>query len=380
MISANEAPKIQANSPAAKSVEDILRLVGAEKRFGRVTALDTVDLSVQPGQFVTLLGPSGSGKTTLLRLLAGFDTLSSGKIFLNGCDVSSLPPARRGIGMVFQHYALFPHMTVRENIGYGLKMRGYRRKEREARINEMLATVRLEGMGNRKPKQLSGGQQQRVALARALASRPALLLMDEPLGALDRALRIHMAEEIRRLHRELGTTTLYVTHDREEALTLSDRIVIMRGGQVLADGTPEELYMRPASGFVAEFFGGHNVLKIDDVNVVIRSNAGSVDDNRWGELGYADGTRSSAKTLGVAIPVRKLTLTQPSDNHYICVRASVVETLFYGDCVRVTCRTVNRGASLTAWLDADPARRLAPDSKVNLFGRISDSVLVTLED
>jgi putative spermidine/putrescine transport system ATP-binding protein len=372
-------PEVESRAATGEKREDILRLAGVSKRFGQVTALDAMNLSVRQGQFVTLLGPSGSGKTTLLRMLAGFDALTSGAIFLDGRDVSPLPPARRGIGMVFQHYALFPHMTVRDNIGYGLKMRGWRRNARDRRIDEMLEIVRLDGMGDRKPKQLSGGQQQRVALARALAPRPALLLMDEPLGALDRALRIHMAEEIRRLHRELGTTTLYVTHDREEALTLSDRIIILRNGRLLADGTPEELYRRPTSEFVAGFFGGHNVLQPTDVEIVMRPNSVGTVDNRWAAVARDGAAKTGGGALGIAIPVRKFTLTQP-DDLFIRVQATVVEMLFYGDYMRVTCRTVGRNETLTAWLDAAPARRLTPGAKVNLFSRQDDSVLVGLDN
>ncbi|WP_051580048.1 ABC transporter ATP-binding protein [Pseudonocardia acaciae] len=242
-----------------------LRLESVVKRFGDVTAVAGVSLDVEPGTFLTILGPSGSGKTTLLRMIAGFLPVTDGLIRLAGRDVSRVPPGGRDIGMVFQNYALFPHLSVIENVGYGLKVRGRGRAERARRAREVLALVGLEGYDRRLPRQLSGGQQQRVALARALAFEPTMLLMDEPLGALDRELRVRMAGELRRLHEELGNTVLYVTHDREEALTLSDRIAVLRDGKLEAVGTPQRLYGRPETAFVASFFGGHNCVPCEKV-------------------------------------------------------------------------------------------------------------------
>ena len=209
---------------------------------------------------MALLGPSGSGKTTMLRLLAGFELPTSGEIVIAGSNVSGLAPSERNIGMVFQHYALFPHMSVARNIEYGLRMRGWDTSRRRTRVSELLAMIKLEHVGERLPHQLSGGQQQRVAIARALAYSPSILLMDEPLGALDRALRIEMAEEIRRIHRTLGATFIYVTHDRDEAMTLADRVLVMHQGKIDADGKPQQLFERPQSAFVAEFFSGMNVI------------------------------------------------------------------------------------------------------------------------
>lgn len=371
--------EIEQDAENSEGVEAPLRLIGAEKHFGAVQALRRVDLSVPKGQLVTLLGPSGSGKTTLLRMIAGFDVLSGGKILLNGRNVSPLPPAKRGIGMVFQNYALFPHLSVSENIGYGLKMRNWSRKVRNERIEEMLALVRLQGLGDRKPRELSGGQQQRVALVRALAPRPSLLLMDEPLGALDRALRIDMTEEIRRLHRELETTTIYVTHDREEALTLSDRIIIMRDGAILADGTPKQLYENPASAFAASFFGGHNVLRPEDVQLDLRPNGTPAQDPRWGTIAGC-GSAEAPEDLGIAVPVRKLALTKPEAENSIQIPATITETLFFGDYVRVTCRTERRGEPVTAWLDTAEMAKLRPNAPIELFGRQCDCVLVALDN
>ncbi|UOQ59853.1 ABC transporter ATP-binding protein [Leucobacter rhizosphaerae] len=214
-----------------------------------------ISLTVRPGEFVTFLGPSGSGKTTTLNTIAGFVAPTSGAVHIDGRDVTRLPPNRRNLGMVFQNYALFPHMTVEANVAFGMHGRGVAPAEVRRRVAEALELVRLEGMGARRPKELSGGQQQRVALARALVYRPPILLMDEPLGALDKQLRDQMQVEIARLHRDLGTTFLFVTHDQGEALALSDRIVLFESGRVSQVGSPEELYERPKSRFVAEFIG-----------------------------------------------------------------------------------------------------------------------------
>ncbi|MDO9712604.1 ABC transporter ATP-binding protein [Paracraurococcus lichenis] len=231
-----------------------------EKRYGPVGAVAGVSIDIRGGEFLTLLGPSGSGKTTTLMMLAGFETPNAGDIAIDGASVVDLPPHRRNIGMVFQNYALFPHLTVAENIGFPLKQRGVPKAERARLVGEALDLVRLPGYGARYPRQLSGGQQQRVALARAIVFRPRLLLMDEPLGALDKQLREALQIEMRRLHGELGITFVYVTHDQAEALTMSDRIAVMNEGRVAQLGTPEALYDRPASRFVAGFIGETNLL------------------------------------------------------------------------------------------------------------------------
>jgi putative spermidine/putrescine transport system ATP-binding protein len=247
-----------------------LRLQGVRKNYGHVVAVAGVDLVVNEGEFFTLLGPSGSGKTTLLRLIAGFERPDSGRIELGGRDVTSTPPYLRNTNTVFQDYALFPHMSVAENIGYGLRVKGIAGQEREKRVDRALEMVRLEGLGRRRPNQLSGGQRQRVALARAVVNEPEVLLLDEPLGALDLKLRQEMQIELKQIQKEVGITFVYVTHDQEEALTMSDRMAVMTSGQIEQIGSPVEVYERPATEFVAGFIGISNVLKRGGVRFVVR--------------------------------------------------------------------------------------------------------------
>ena len=239
---------------------EALRLDGVSKRFGAVTALHEAWLRVTDGEFITLLGPSGCGKTTLLNLIAGFLEADGGEIFIAGQLVTSLPVWQRELGMVFQSYALFPHMDVARNVGYGLRARGVTRAEERQRVAEALALVRLTALAGRRPKELSGGQQQRVALARALVIRPRLLLLDEPFSALDRNLRAEMQIELKDIQRRLGVTTLFVTHDQSEAMAMSDRVAVMSEGRILQLDTPEGIYRRPAHPFVAGFVGDATVL------------------------------------------------------------------------------------------------------------------------
>jgi spermidine/putrescine ABC transporter ATP-binding subunit len=231
------------------------------KRYGTVVAIDGIDLAISSGEFLTLLGPSGSGKTTTLMTIAGFEVPTSGDIFIDDREVSRIPPHRRDIGMVFQSYALFPHMTIAENIAFPLQMRKMSKAERETKVRDALRMVRLPGVEGRYPQQLSGGQQQRIALARALVYDPPLLLMDEPLGALDKKLREELQLEIKRLQNRLHITVIYVTHDQSEALVMSDRIAVFNNGRIEQIGTPEDLYDRPANRFVASFLGESNFLE-----------------------------------------------------------------------------------------------------------------------
>lgn len=234
------------------------------RHFGDVRAVDGVNLEIRQGEFFAMLGPSGSGKTTCLRLIAGFEQPSSGHIEIFGQTAEGLAPNRRDVNTVFQDYALFPHMTVLDNVAYGLMVKGIARKPRQAEAREALALVKLEGMEARRPAQLSGGQRQRVALARALVNRPKVLLLDEPLGALDLKLREDMQEELRRLHRQLGLTFVFVTHDQGEALSMADRVAVFNKGRLVQVGTPEEIYEAPRVRFVAEFVGSSNILTPDE--------------------------------------------------------------------------------------------------------------------
>jgi putative spermidine/putrescine transport system ATP-binding protein len=249
-----------APAPGRGPAGPAVRFEGVSKRFGTVVAVDGVDLEIADGEFFSLLGPSGSGKTTCLRLIAGFEAPSAGRVFLHGADVTDRAPFERDVNTVFQDYALFPHMTVAANVGYGLMVRKVAKAERATRVDEALRLVRLDGLGERRPGQLSGGQRQRVALARALVNRPSVLLLDEPLGALDLKLRQAMQVELKTIQREVGITFVYVTHDQEEALTMSDRLAVFDAGRIQQMGTPEEVYDRPATAFVAGFVGVSNVL------------------------------------------------------------------------------------------------------------------------
>ncbi len=258
---------------AADGARAAVRLVGVRKRFGDVVAVDRVDLDVLEGEFFSMLGPSGSGKTTCLRMIAGFEAPTEGHIELGGRDVTGLAPYERDVNTVFQDYALFPHMTVYENVEYGLQVKKVPRQDRQERATDALAMVQLAAFSDRRPSQLSGGQRQRVALARALVNRPKVLLLDEPLGALDLKLRQAMQIELKEIQQRVGLTFVYVTHDQEEALTMSDRLAVFNRGRVEQIGTPAEVYERPATGFVAGFVGTSNVLS----GAVAETIAGSPD-------------------------------------------------------------------------------------------------------
>jgi putative spermidine/putrescine transport system ATP-binding protein len=262
------APPSAAGDPAAATAA--VHVSGLRKRYGDVVALAGVDLVIGAGEFFTLLGPSGSGKTTLLRLIAGFERPDAGRIELGGSDVTRVPPYARNVNTVFQDYALFPHMTVGQNIEYGLRVRRVPKAERRQKVDSALEMVRLSGLGDRKPAQLSGGQRQRVALARAIVNEPQVLLLDEPLGALDFKLRQEMQIELQHVQREVGITFIYVTHDQEEALAMSDRIAVLSNGRIEQIGTPLEVYERPQTDFVAGFIGISNLIERDGRHMTIR--------------------------------------------------------------------------------------------------------------
>jgi iron(III) transport system ATP-binding protein len=268
----------------ASGAEAFLKIDRLTKRFGAFSALSDVSLSVHKGEFVCFLGPSGCGKTTLLRAIAGLDIQSEGRVVQDQQDISGLPPNERDFGIVFQSYALFPNLTIRKNVAYGLQNRRMKSRAVETRVNELLALVGLADQADKYPAQLSGGQQQRVALARALAPSPGLILLDEPLSALDAKVRLHLRHEIKQLQQELGVTTIMVTHDQEEALTMADRIVVMNQGMIEQVGTPEEIYRNPASAFVADFIGAMNFLpgkvisegKVDCAEVELACHTGAL--------------------------------------------------------------------------------------------------------
>ena len=260
-----------------------VRLSGIRRVYGDVVAVAGIDLQIGAGEFFTLLGPSGSGKTTTLRVIAGFERPDAGRVELQGVDVTNVAPAQRVVNTVFQDYALFPHMTVAENVEYGLRVKGISRADRRARAQEVLERVRLPGLGKRKPVQLSGGQRQRVALARAIVNRPPVLLLDEPLGALDLKLRQEMQIFLKELQRELAITFVYVTHDQEEALTMSDRLAVFNEGQIEQVGSPAEVYEHPQTEFVAGFVGVSNVLERDGRRITIRPEKIRMSDEQAGE-------------------------------------------------------------------------------------------------
>jgi len=312
------------------ATEPLVRFDGIVKRFGDSTALDRLTLDIHGGEFFALLGPSGCGKSTLLRLLAGFETPSEGRVLLAGDDIGHVPPYRRPVNMMFQSYALFPHLTVAENVAFGLRQEGLPRREVAARVAEMLALVRLEEFARRRPDRLSGGERQRVALARSLAKRPRVLLLDEPLAALDKRLREQTQYELMDLQDRLGTTFVIVTHDQEEAMTVADRIAVMSRGRVVQVGVPAEIYEQPNSRYVAEFVGDVNLL---EGRLTSSGPSGSVIASPAGRL--ASTQRIDAvpgATVWVALRPEKLRLAAgpPGDVAENCVRGTVLDIGYLG--------------------------------------------------
>lgn len=302
--------------------------IGAErigKSFGSFAALTDVTLTIGRGEFLTLLGPSGSGKTTFLMILAGFEPASSGRLTLDGTDMTNTPAEARAFGMVFQGYALFPHMTVEQNIAFPLKVQGRSTGDIKRRVAEMVEMVGLDGHGHKRPAGLSGGQQQRVALARALAYDPPVLLLDEPFSALDKNLRGQMQDEVRRLHRELGTTFVFVTHDQSEALALSSRVAIFNHGVLQQIAAPKEVYERPANRFVAEFLGDINILPLSDVSAT-SDGAQALFEGQ--SLLSATSLGSPSKTLAVRPEYMSLCLTQPSTGN--AIKATLRDLTYLG--------------------------------------------------
>jgi spermidine/putrescine ABC transporter ATP-binding subunit len=332
------------------SAPAIVRIEGLTKRFGSVVAVDDVSLEIRPNEFFALLGPSGCGKTTLLRMLAGFERPSAGRVLIDGEDMAQVPPNRRPVNMVFQSYAVFPHMSVADNVAYGLRVTGTPRAEIAPRLTDALAMVRLSGLQERMPDQLSGGQRQRVALARALIKRPKVLLLDEPLSALDRKLRQEMQLELVRLQHDVGITFVIVTHDQEEALSMADRIAVMDQGRILQTAAPAELYEEPNCRMVADFIGTMNLFAarvVGSADPGIRVEAAG--------LGIFElpGTASAGAEVGVAVRPEKVRLSRkPPANGAIAVRGTVAQVAYFGDYshvsveaapqMRITCYETHR--------------------------------------
>jgi spermidine/putrescine ABC transporter ATP-binding subunit len=323
---ARAEPALELRDRVTTSVD--VELEHVTKRFGAVTAVNAVSLEVAQGEVLALLGPSGCGKTTTLRMIAGFEDPDAGLVRIKGQVVNDLPTYRRNLGMVFQQYALFPHMSVFDNVAFGLRMRGTSRTETRRRVGEAMTLVRLQGLEGRFPSELSGGQQQRVALARAVVTTPAVLLLDEPLGALDKKLREQMQIEIRALQRALGITTIFVTHDQEEALTLADRIAVMENGVIVQIGTPTEIYERPRSRFVSDFIGVSNFLAgrvVERRGETVSVEVGAFRLQATGGDGLAPGDR-----VEVAVRPEKIHLSADPPAHPNAVRGQIENVVYLG--------------------------------------------------
>jgi spermidine/putrescine transport system ATP-binding protein len=366
---ASPAPPV-AEAPApqpAVSLRDVT------KRYGRRVALHGLDLDVGEGEFFCLLGPSGCGKTTTLNLIGGFIASSSGSIYIRGRQVDALPPYRREVNTVFQSYALFPHMTVSDNVGFGLKMARVERRERDVRVEEALAMVGLEDLRDLLPAELSGGQQQRVAVARALVNRPAVLLLDEPLGALDLKLRKRLQLELAQIHREVRTVFVYVTHDQEEALALADRIAVMREGRLEQVGTPREIYHRPRTRFVADFIGESNFFPF----ALVRERGGEA------ALPTASGATpiDSSRCVVMVRPEEVLISSDAGRPGFL--RGEVLQSSFLGNRTRVAVACDECGEPVLAEVhgrDAEDLERLTPGRRVWLSWRPTSAVLIDNEE
>jgi putative spermidine/putrescine transport system ATP-binding protein len=377
-------PAPQSAPPAPPAPSIALALRGLSKRFGDVPAVDGVDLEVRRGEFITLLGPSGSGKTTTLRMIAGFTAPSEGRIEIGGRDMTRVPPYRRDVGMVFQNYALFPHMTAAQNVAFPLQMRRLGREEIARRVAEALGLVKLAGHAERYPRQLSGGQQQRVALARAVVFDPRLLLMDEPLGALDRKLREALQLEILRIARQIEATVIYVTHDQEEALVMSDRIAIFNAGRIEQLGGGEDLYDRPSSLFVADFIGESNILR---GRFEADAEGGTVSRDRWswrvGPRAAARARLTSGAPAALVVRPERARLVGADaepDGAWNAIDAQVGEVLYLGSTRKYELILAAGGAAvvreqLGGGGDGAPTSWRTGD-QVRLAWRIEDGVIV----
>jgi spermidine/putrescine transport system ATP-binding protein len=355
-----------------------IEVEGVTKRFGTHGALDDVSLAVAPGLFVTLLGPSGCGKSTLLRAVAGFVIPDAGRLRIGGRDMTREPPHRRPVSMVFQDYALFPHMTVRENIGFGCEMKGMSRAEIARRCAELLELIRLPEVGGRLPEALSGGQRQRVALARALAPDPVSLLLDEPLGALDLKLRLEMQQELKAIQRRTGKTFVFVTHDQDEALSMSDRVAVMRAGRIEQIDAPERLYARPATAFVAGFVGAANMIamQVEETGAQLACSPVAAPGLRWvlpaAAVSSAEAPRRGGAALMVVRP-EALRVGPPPAEGFPSIEAEVVERTFFGGRVHLRLRGPG-GMTLVA--EARPQDSPAPGEVVTCHALPDEIALI----
>jgi putative spermidine/putrescine transport system ATP-binding protein len=352
-----------------------LQIIDVGKRYGAAVAVESVSLDIGDGEFVSLLGASGSGKTTTLMMIAGFTPPDQGDIVLDGRSIARLPPEQRGIGVVFQNYALFPHMSVLQNVAFPLRMRGIDAAKRDASAKRALERVGLSGFDDRKPGQLSGGQQQRVALARAIVFEPGLLLMDEPLGALDRALRETMKAEIRRLHRELGITVVYVTHDQEEALTLSDRIALMDAGRIVQVGSADDLYERPENSFVAGFIGESSLIR----GTVGRDASGAPALLATGggpPMPARDAAAPPGSDAMILLRPEKLSIA-PQDHSSDGFAATVEDIVYVGDISRITARLENGHVVVVKQANKTGTYRPGRGDLVRVTWARQDAVLLT---
>ncbi len=353
-----------------------VRLENVVKRFGKVVAMDHVTLTINHGEFFSFLGPSGCGKTTTLRVIAGLEWSDEGRVYFDDQDVTDLPPYKRNTGMVFQNYALWPHMTVYDNVAYGLKIRKLPKDEIRRRVKEVLELVRLTGLENRYPTQLSGGQQQRVALARALVIEPKVLLLDEPLSNLDAKLRIEMREEIKKIQRKLGITTIYVTHDQEEAMVISDRIAVLNQGKVMQVGTPQELYSRPKNLFVATFLGRYTIFKgvaseVGSDGVVIVKSGNLV---IKGVPPAPDVKVRSGQGVVVIIRPHSFKLTPPKTPYNVI--EGVIDWLFYmGPHYEVRLKS----SGIDFLLNVDPDADIKVGDRLTAYVRVDDTMVFPLE-
>jgi putative spermidine/putrescine transport system ATP-binding protein len=361
------------NMNASSGSENFVVFDRVQKSYdGETLVVKDLNLSVGKGEFLTMLGPSGSGKTTCLMMLAGFETATHGEILLGGQPINNIPPHKRGIGMVFQNYALFPHMTVAENLAFPLQVRNMSKSDQEAKVKRALDMVQMGDFGGRRPAQLSGGQQQRIALARALVFEPELVLMDEPLGALDKQLREHMQFEITNLAHNLGITTVYVTHDQTEALTMSDRVAVFDDGRIQQLAPPDELYEAPSNSFVAQFIGENNTLmgtvsKIDGDRAEVRLDDGEIIDTKPVNVSKV-GERTLVSIRPERVEFNKERMTPGAHT----IKAEVLEFIYMGDIYRTRLRVAGNEDFIIKTRNAPDQRRLQPGEQIEIGWRAED--------